>query len=506
MARALSQLSADWLRVGLNGLQLGLAAFAVLRCFQGRGQPFLWCAVALALPLLRLALSASFREHLLALSRTWWREAEAYPASHSLPWRAALAFVVLPAALLYLSSGHSVASDSTPVLLTVHSIFTERDLDLDEYVAQLPAAIRDEPEGMVAKMVHHRGHYYSPYPSGMLQFAVPVVAVSRLVGADLDNERVRTRLEKWTSVWVSGLGLTLFFFVALHLAPARAAWATTLLLGVGSVMTTVVGDALWQHGGVIVWALVLLLVEFRRGQDWDKGGLFLQGVAVAMMAACRLSSALFLLPFGLWLLLRAPRRTLALGVIAAVCYQPWAALYLAAYGSPFGPSTGQLSPWLWTLDVSQSLPAVLVGPFRGLFVYQPWLLLALLGLVPAVRRAFPTSATEPKGWQWPCLAMLLLQVAMTVTWWCWWGGHCWGSRLLAESIPIVALLCVRPVAWLLTHSLGRWLFGGIVLLSFYPHAVGLYSPQKGSVLEVQYNPVLLHDWARCPLWPGNWGR
>ena len=55
-----------------------------------------------------------------------------------------------------------------------------------------------------------------------------------------------------------------------------------------------VGQGLWQHDGVILWSLVLLLVEFSRGRGGSAAGLRLQGLAAGCMLACRLSAAVFL--------------------------------------------------------------------------------------------------------------------------------------------------------------------------------------------------------------------
>ena len=80
---------------------------------------------------------------------------------------------------------------------------------------------------------------------GMVPLVLPVAAAARLVGADLDHPHVHDRLEKWTAASVAGLSLALFFLLALHLAPLQPAWITTMILGLGSVMFTTVGQALW---------------------------------------------------------------------------------------------------------------------------------------------------------------------------------------------------------------------------------------------------------------------
>ena len=81
--------------------------------------------------------------------------------------------------------------------------------------------------------------------------------------------------------------------------------------------------------------------------------------------------------FGLWLLGRDPRRALKFGLAAAVGLLPWMLFYLLAYGTPLGPAQSQMAAGGWRTDLLEPLAGVLFSPGRGLFVYQPWVALAL---------------------------------------------------------------------------------------------------------------------------------
>src|SRR5205823_3389017 len=118
------------------------------------------------------------------------------------------------------------------------------------------------------------------------------------------------------------------------------------------------------------------------------------------------------------------------------------------YGRIFGPSTGQMAPWLWAKDFWTGLHGALISPARGLLVYQPWIALATLAFVPSIRRRFSEikRARVPAGWELVCGTAAMLYVPLVAAWAMWWGGWCWGSRLLSEAVPLFALLCVKPVA------------------------------------------------------------
>ena len=470
------------------------------------GPNYVGCAlVPFALPAVLLVASGRFRRRWMGRLRGDWDRVESYAAGGmDVPWRAALAFVVIPAALLDLSNNATVPSDDTsPVIPTAIRWLTREGPSLEDLhragrwrhlgpVAQgLPYCLRRTVAGVV-----------SAYPVGMVPLALPVVGLARVVGADFRDLGVHQRLEKLAATAIGSSSLGLFFLIALRLAPPRTALAMSAVLSASSGMLSTVGQALWQHDGVIFWALLVLLVEFRGAGRVSRRGAILQGIACGQLPTCRLTAAAFLAPFGAWVLLRSPRRAVAIGAVAALAFAPWAIYNRALYGNPFGPSAGFLAGSCWTGAVSAPLAGILFSPARGLVVYQPWVLLAALGLVPAVRRAAASivRVDGPPGWVWFCLAAIALQLAMISAWRCWWGGYCWGSRLLIEVVPLFALLCLRPIAALCTSARGRVLMAALALLGSAVQVPGVYWPgvRWNVICDVDLHPEQLWSWSHPP--------
>ncbi|HJT78472.1 MAG TPA: hypothetical protein VJ739_14810, partial [Gemmataceae bacterium] len=489
-----------------------LVLLAVAFCCRGAGSLRYGVLLGLALPALRYALSPAYRCRVRAWFARLRTDLAAYPAGGKTPWLATLVFVTVPVVAFLAWTPETVGGDSQPVMLTTVRLVTHGDCDLSEYgvgspVYQLFGPGRFGP--LPYFLERTRTGIYPHYPSGMVAFALPVAAAARCLGARLDDLTVRARLEKWTACWVCGGCLGLFFLLALHLAPPRPVWALTAILATGSVFSTTIGQLLWQHGGVIFWGLLALLIEFRRTSRPFRGATVLQGAACALMGACRLSSAVFVVPFGAWVLLREPRRALALAACALLFYLPWAGLYWSMYGNFFGPSTGQMALGKWTHG-HFALAGVLFSPARGVFVYQPWLLLGAAALLPAVRRRLPASrAPCPAGWPLFCAAVIVLQLAVVSAWSMWWGGICWGSRLASEIIPLAALLCVRPVAGLWAYRPGRGIILALALLSALLHAPYLHgrAGEWAGHCDLNIHRDLLWSWSDPPfLYPLLHGR
>jgi hypothetical protein len=244
-------------------------------------------------------------------------------------------------------------------------------------------------------------------------------------------------------------------------------------------MFSTVGQALWQHGGVIFWMEVLLLFEFRTWQAASWKSICGQGVACAMLLACRLSAALIVVSFGVWLLVRAPRRALAVAGVACLAVLPWAALHWSMYGTPLGPMAVQTSQTLWSLPDAGVLGGVLLSPTHGLVTYQPWLLLLLMNVWPAHGTESPMKRFPlPPGWRTWVVVVVLSHLALVSSWNCWWGGWCWGSRLLSEDLPLLALFTLRPLATLMTTPQRGRLILTIAILSALVHVPSVYLMQQ----------------------------
>jgi hypothetical protein len=487
----------------LGRLQAAIALLAVVMLFRGEGKSANWVAVFFALPALRLVVSAAYRARVRAWLAERWTELERYPGPGPTPWRALVGLVVVPVlALLALVDRGIHYGDTEPVVLVATSLVREGDWELGEFEGtfagcsyspggELPYFLRRTPAGV-----------HSSYPLGMVSFAVPAALVSRAVGADLEHGPTRERLEKWTAAWVAAGCLCLFLLLALHHVGPRPALVMTALLATGSALYSTVGQALWQHGGVIFFSLAALLLEHRQAHRPTTALTLLQGVACALMLACRLSAGLFVLALGGWVLVRAPRRAALLALASAASFAPWSWLYWSIYGTPLGPSSDQLAAACWTPnDLADSLAGVLASPGRGLVVYQPWLLLAGVVLVPTVRRhTLAPRAEVPPGWQLFCVLAIVLHLALVSSWRCWFGGCCWGSRLASEVVPLCALLLLRPLAALWDRAAGRGLVVAVGLLSLLLHvgAVCTRADDWNGRFRVDQTTEALWSWQHPP--------
>ncbi len=484
----------------LRTLQASLFIVSLVQFLRCAGPAYIWVFVALVVPLMRFGWSADYRRHVLSRLCYEWASIEAFAANRSrLPWRATALLVVLPAGLFFLTQGRPLMTgDSKPITLIASSVVRYGSTDISAFLPEYAPVYTPAP-GMTLPYfcVKTATGVHSSYASGMFVFAVPSAALARLLGANLSSGGVQDRMEKGVSSWLAAVCLGLFFLLALHLVDAGSAAWMTLLLAMGSGMCSTVGQALWQHGGVLFWMLLALLIEFRTWRRPVLTGTLLQGMALAMMFACRLPSAVLIAAFGIWLLLRAPCRAIFVGLAAALAYAPWAWYYGTTYGQVLGPSIRQLD--MFTGNWRDTLIPLLFSTDHGLLVYQPWILLGSALVVPSVRRRLPATPVDaPSGRYWLCIAAIVSYLALVTSWYCWWGGQCWGSRMVVETVPFFALLCLPCVAALRRLAWGRRVLLATALVAAFVQLTGVYL--KADFRDTQ--PVLIGNANPEP--PGSW--
>jgi hypothetical protein len=204
--------------------------------------------------------------------------------------------------------------------------------------------------------------------------------------------------------------------------------------------------------------------------------LFLGAVLVAVLAAGGLRQ--------LWLLLAGP------AAIAA----PLLAYNLYVFGAPGGGYGGGFTgdPW-------QGLAGLLFRPARGLFVYTPVALFSIAGAL--------LWAKSGRSWNSPlfltCSLFTALSLALLSKWPIWWGGHCYGPRLLTDTLPCLALLMIpavetawRHLRWKTTFIAALLFSAGIQWAGAFCYPNSLWDERPAPIGE---SPWRLWNWRDNPI-------
>jgi hypothetical protein len=252
------------IRILLDVASLLAVVTGLVICLRARSNARFGPLLGLVIPVGRLLLSADYRRRVeAAVFRTWGQVQQFSRGQGPIPWLAAVAFVSLPFFLLDLVHRGSLGTfDTRPVIPTAASLVREGNWDLSEFDQARPRSLLRDSDGQFHYCFQEvGGRIVSTFPSGMVPFALAVVAPAYYCGADLDYEKNLQYLEKVTAALVASLSLGLFFLTAARLGSPTAAGMVTLFLATGSGVFTTVGLGMWQHGGVLTSLLVVLLAH-----------------------------------------------------------------------------------------------------------------------------------------------------------------------------------------------------------------------------------------------------
>lgn len=429
----------------LDLVQAVLTAVLLLLCFQGKGAHGVFIALWLLLPALRLAVCARYRER---WRRRWREESERFRLGGIFRW------IVLPTALLAMANGRSGALssfDNVGTQMTAVALVSYGSLDVFPLTDEAKAGRKSCREGgdfSYGLRCTERG-LFSSYPLALVVPAVPVYALARLFEGDYHSAEPQWRLAKWTAAWLGAWCVGIVFAMLVRVYGNRTALWTAAFLAVGSAVASTLTQGLWTHDGVVLGSLMALAFPV----PW------LGGLGIAWALASRLTALAFVAPFFLWLFWARPKRAAATLAWAAAFLLPWAWLYHALYGTPLGPqlSQGTLYAFSWAGLVAGTL-GLLFSPSRGLLVYQPWLLCLAWVKKPLERE-----------WVWITAAMGVLLFAIVAPWPQWHGGMSWGSRLLSEWVPFLALVAASGIDRMRPRVLLP-----VFVVSLLVHAVAVY--------------------------------
>lgn len=108
----------------------------------------------------------------------------------------------------------------------------------------------------------------------------------------------------------------------------------------------------------------------------------------------------------------------------------------ARFGSPFTSGYHFAEGEGFNNPLLIGLYGLFFSPYRGLFWYNPILILAIPGWM-LLRRRTPMLA-------WLSLVLITLQALAFASWWSWHGGIVWGPRFLLPALPL-AMFMLAPI-------------------------------------------------------------
>lgn len=360
-------------------------------------------------------------------------------------WRAGgLVFISLFAPFAYFN--HSDGWNQGARLAELHAIVMQGTVRIDAY------------HEITGDKAHIDGHYYSEKAPAVVLMALPAfaatVVVQRMMGLDPDSPAA-WRVSQWVATAgsvgvVTALGgVAYFVLLSARISPPLALVATYALF-LGS-LTFPYATAMFGHAATIgLLAIVLWAVLDRPSERRDYVAGLCAGLAVAteypaIIPCAALGSYLaHANPARAWrfALAMAPGALIILGNNYLITGSP----FEVAYGAnPAFPRVTSGNAFGFSLPDPDALRGLLWSEHRGLFFWNPVLLLAVPGLAVLFRKWRPLAAG--------IVTVFIFTLIQVASFYGWAGGSAVGPRYLAPALPFVGLASA--------YGIWRWPLVGI---------------------------------------------
>jgi hypothetical protein len=400
--------------------------------------------------------------------------------------------------MIYLSNFRTIGSgDTIPASLLPIILLTEGSIYFDSYAQHY------EKNGNPAHFFQHtRGRTVSWYPLASGFLATPIYAIPvlgwKIVHQPTIEEWISFAgiMEKVAAAAITSISIIVFFYTcrALNCQQVTAFWLSAAY-AFGSEAWSTSSQGLWMHGPGILFMLLSTFLALRHEQAPDLKSALLLGLCCGTAIAVRLNNILFVVTLLCWILWKRHRHFIPILVSTSILV-----ILLAGYNMAcFGTFTGAYglffsSPFLPGLQGS------LFSPARGLFIYFPLTILAIIGFVSAFRKPDIPHRTIYLVF----FVFICASIASVSKWANWWGGFSYGPRLLAEIQPFLLLASVPTCQVIFERrqpKLGRLAFFLLFGWSSTTQVLGAYVPSDWNWVpkSVDEAPSRVWDWRDNPM-------
>jgi hypothetical protein len=365
------------------------------------------------------------------------------------------------------------SSDSLPASLTPLALVLDHTIHLDRFIPWLHGHV------WYARSVTHKtgGHYYSGYPIGGPLLASPLylpIAFFGLRDWDPASLVMFARIaEKFAATTIAALSAVLLLLLLKRITTTAWAWRLTLVYALATETWSISSQALWQHGPgelAIIGCFYCLerWTEDRARTRW----LWLCGAGAAIALVIRPTNLVLTAALLVALLLVKASITQYIRLLAVPLL---GGVLLVSYNLyVFDHISGAYPVADFRGSIFAGLAGLFLSPGRGLLIYTPVAIFALCAFLPgasALRQRHNVLLVT-------AVVFIVLDSLVTSRWRVWWGGYCWGPRLLTELVPPLMVLLALGVS-AIDRPWPRRAFAVLALYSVLIQGVGVFFYPNG---------------------------
>lgn len=387
---------------------------------------------------------------------------------------------------VYLSNNRIILTgqDTTPARYLPVSILENFDLNLDEF-----PHLYEMGTPYFLKEVN--GHYYSTYPIGTPLLALPIYGLAKICGFEFTSDNLY-HLEKISAALLIALSVGFLFLAFSECVSLKYALILTFIYAFSTNSWAVSSQALWQHTSSQLFnsLVIYFLVKGLKNEKFIP----YVGLWVGISIFCRPTNAIVGIIIAIYILLKK-RKKFIYFLIGGLIPLSFLLIYnLNIFGNIFGGyAGGTTSLAVWQGNLLSGLNKVLFSPGRGLLIYSPVLILSFIGFFRAIYQ---------KKDIYIFLGIIpILYIILISCFKVWYGGGCFGSRLLTDPLPFFVFLIIPVFNKWASKNIFKTAFLILIIISTGVQILGSYFDDNSWNAEpnINYHEERLLDWKQFPL-------
>ncbi|MDP3790890.1 MAG: hypothetical protein Q8R38_02475 [Candidatus Omnitrophota bacterium] len=373
---------------------------------------------------------------------------------------AILIFCLLGLIYLITAKGFIEISDTHFSILTAESIIEKGSLAIDEHTGGYCFESRD-------------GKYYSKYGIGLAVIFIPFILASKLIAhiSAAPKEFIVNFLVSFYNIFF-GAGAAAIFFRMLYkkfYVPLKTAVIMAFVLGLATMQWRY---SIWTFSEVTQGFFLILSVYLTLKNT--KNSLLAAGTSYAFLILIGTINLIYAPPFlvYIWLINKENiKRAAAHGLIflsfilGAICFS--LSLNYIRFHDIFEFGYGAEAGMFYLSGIKTNIPKLLYYLDKGIFIYNPILILSVIGYI----KIFKDYRREAVFF----VSIILSNLIAISMWHMWYGGWCWGPRLL---VPTIFLWLFPLYIFISKKCLARYF---AVILIFISIAIQILSVLSGNL-------------------------
>jgi hypothetical protein len=338
---------------------------------------------------------------------------------------------------VYLAAPVVQMLDSKYTLVVSQNLIERQTFKLDHYFSGVDDFNTIKlPHGMVVA----NSHVYYFFPDGPSLLSVPYVAFMRQFGIQpVDqglhwNPDVEARMQRGLAALLTAGIVTAIYGMARYYLTSWISWIVALTFAFGTSLLSSASRGVWS----LTWGTFLLSLALWLLVRAERTGRLSPVLLATVLSWAYFSKPTFstsILAVTVYMLLHHRDRLLQY-VLTGTC---WGLAFLGYsfynFGKPL-PIYYSLPLFAGESGFWEGLAGALLSPSRGLFVYSPFLVLVLWLLVRHCKIIASPRLAALSG------VVFIFHAVVIGASPNWWGGHCYGPRLMTDALPWLALLAI----------------------------------------------------------------